>query len=71
MNRATAQGGLFQWLANQVRTVWKRFARQSLDQVAGELTPTCTARFRPPLRPCETARVGLAVMRIDLIRSDE
>jgi hypothetical protein len=71
MNRATAQGGLFQWLRCQVHTAWKRFTRQNLDPTAAEPVSTCSARFRLPLRPSQTARVGLAVMRIDLVRSDE
>lgn len=71
MNRATAQGGLFQWLRGLVLTTWKRFARQNFDPTAAEPVSTCSARFRLPLRPSQTARVGLAVMRIDLVRSDE
>jgi hypothetical protein len=71
MNRATAQGGLFQWLQNLLRTAWTRFARQNFAETGAEPVPTCSARFRPPLRPSETARVGLAVMRIDLVRTDE
>lgn len=71
MNRATAQGGLFQWLRGLVLTTWRRFARQNVDPAAAEPVSTCSARFRLPLRPSETARVGLAVMRIDLVGSDE
>lgn len=71
MNRATSQGGLFQWLKDLVSTTWKQFARQNNDVAGGELVSGCSARFSLPLRPSQTARVGLAVMRIDLVRSDE
>jgi len=71
MNRATAQGGLFEWLIGLVRAPWRKFARLIFEQAATEPAPTCSVRFRPPLRPWETARVGLAVVRIDLVRSDQ
>jgi hypothetical protein len=71
MNRAVAQGGLFQWLSDKVSTVWKRFAKQSHGLATGETVSTCSARFRLPLEPSRTARVGFAVMRIDLVRSGE
>ena len=70
MNRAIAEGGLFQWLKDLISTVWKRFARYSTDQTTGESVCTCTARFRPPLEPSQTVRVSMAILRIDLVRSD-
>jgi hypothetical protein len=71
MNRATGPGGLFQSITRLIRTTWRRFVKQNLDEAAPEPVSTCAARFRLPLRPSETARVGLAVMRIDLVRTDE
>jgi hypothetical protein len=71
MNRATAPGGLFQWLREQITKPWKHFARQNDNPTAGQPVSTCSARFSLPLEPSRTARVGLAVMRIDLVRSEE
>jgi hypothetical protein len=71
MNRAIGQGGLFHWLRGLVSTPWKRFARKNDDQTDGEPVSTCSVRFVLPLRSTQTARVGLAVMRIDLVRSDK
>ncbi len=71
MNRATAQGGLFQWLKDLVRTRWKRFANQDNDPGAGDPMSSCSALFTLPLQPTQTAVVRLAVMRIDLFRADQ
>jgi hypothetical protein len=71
MNRATAQGGLYPWLKSLLLTAWRRFARQNSGQSGTDPVSTCAARFSTPLRPSETARVTLAIMRIDLVRSDE
>jgi hypothetical protein len=70
MNRAIGEGGLFQWLRKLIGTAWRRFARQNDDNVAGSLVSTCSARFCPPLQPSQKADVRLAIMRIDLVRSD-
>lgn len=71
MNRATAQGGLLQSLGERVRTAWGRFPQHNFAGTGAGPMATCSAHFRPPLRPSEIARVGLAVMRIDLVRTDE
>lgn len=71
MNRATESSGLFQWLIRILSTTLKRFAKHIFDSASGEPISRCSVRFSLPLRPSETARVRLAVMRIDLVRSDE
>ena len=70
MNRATGPGGLFQWLRDSTATVWNRFARKADESTEDKPVCTCSARFALPLRPHRNARVGLAVMRIDLVRAD-
>jgi len=71
MNRATGQGGLFQWLKDLVSTRWKRFANQGNDPAAGDPMCASSALFTLPLRPSQTAVVRLAVMRINLFRADQ
>src|ERR1035437_1322130 len=69
MNRVTAPGGLFQWLKVRVSMAWQRFAKHDSEAKAGE--PAASSyHFRLPLQPTSSARVTLAVMRIDLVRSD-
>jgi hypothetical protein len=67
MNRATREGGLFGWIKSLLNT-WNLFAQKSVDPTSGEPVSRCSARFVRPLDPTQTARVGLAVMRIDLLR---
>lgn len=67
MNRATADGGLFSWLRGLVNGAWRLFAQERSDRDAP--VPTSEARFYEPLNPEVTARVGLAVMPLDLVRS--
>jgi hypothetical protein len=73
MNRAIGDGGLFQWLWGMVKDKWRRFAvwlrlaQERSDENAP--VPTSSARFCLPLNPTETARVGLAVVPLDLVRS--
>ncbi|MBZ5527759.1 MAG: hypothetical protein LAN71_07660 [Acidobacteriia bacterium] len=69
MNRATADGALFQWLKDKIKAPWKRFTKQNPILGFGEPISTCSAEYRLPLDPSQTARVKLAVMRIDLIQS--
>lgn len=62
MNRATQ--GLFPWIRGMLNTVWRVFARERT--AAGSPICTSAARFRLPLNPDLTARVGLAVIPIEL-----
>lgn len=64
MNRATAQGGLFTWLQKQMKTAWRFFVRESADNQSSILTSS--AQFTLPLDPSKSAKVRLAVMRLDL-----
>ena len=71
MNRATADGGLFSWLRSLLKGPLRLFAKENHDE--DDLAPkpiyTSSAQFRLPLNPSETARVRLAVMSINLVRS--
>jgi hypothetical protein len=69
MNRATGLGGLFHQLRNLVVGAWRFFAREDAEDGTPAPIPTASAHFRLPLNPDETARVTLAVMPIDLIRT--
>lgn len=66
MNRATEK--LFPWLRTLLKGAWRLFARE--DSGGGEEKPVAesAARFQLPLTPEKTARVGLAVMAIELRR---
>jgi len=64
MNRAIAQGGLFTWLQKQMKTAWRFFVREPDDNQSSILTSS--AQFSLPLDPSKTAKVRLAVMRLDL-----
>lgn len=69
MNRATQAGGLFHWLGGLIRGTWHRFVRQSAMEGQQYSIAKSSARFRLPLQTDKSARVGLAVMRLDLERS--
>lgn len=69
MNRVTGSGGLFSRLRNLFKERWRRFARESSEGEASKPISTSFARFCLPLNPSKTARVGLAVMSVDLGRS--
>ena len=66
MNRATE--GLFPWLRTKLKEAWRKFAREHSSGSDAEPVATSSARFQLPLTPKETARVGLAVMAIELRR---
>lgn len=68
MNRATGEGGLFSWLRKLMEGPWSLFAREDSGMVSEPIS-TSSARFQLPLIPSETARVGLSVMKLNLIRS--
>jgi hypothetical protein len=69
MNRATGLGGLFHQIRNLFVGAWRFFAREDAQDGTPAPIPTASANFRLPLNPDETARVTLAVMPIDLIRT--
>jgi hypothetical protein len=69
MNRATAQGGLFDRMRVLIGSSWRRFARIINRGETQAPIARCAAKFRLPLRPTDCANVRLAVMRIDLVRS--
>ncbi len=69
MNRATGSGGLFSWLRKLLIGPWRLFARENADGRDPKPISTSSARFHLPLNPSMTARVGLAVMQVDLARS--
>ena len=66
MNRATK--GLFPWLRMQLKEAWRRFAREFSSRGEAEPVAVSAVQFQLPLTPAKTARVGLAVMAIDLRR---
>lgn len=67
MNRAIGDGGLLPWLRNLIKSTWHRFAKEKTDTDVP--IATSHARFHLPLNPGQTARVGLAVMPIELVRT--
>jgi hypothetical protein len=67
MNRAVNEGGLLPWLRQLIATVWRRFAADRSPSGAPVLTSS--AHFRLPLQPHRRARVGLAVIPIELART--
>jgi hypothetical protein len=69
INKVTGDSGLYTWIRKALKGEWRPFAKERVE--AGEPQPVATTstRFRLPLSPTETARVGLAVMPIDLVRS--
>jgi hypothetical protein len=69
MNRATEKGGLFPNVRAFLRGAWRFFAREDTEDALPAPISTASARFRLPLNPSQTARVGLAVMPLDLIRT--
>jgi hypothetical protein len=69
MNRAIAPGGLFAWLRSLVTGAWRLFARESTNGTDEDPVAVSSARFREPLDPDVTARVGLAVMALSLERA--
>ncbi|MEQ1685305.1 MAG: hypothetical protein ABL916_16785 [Burkholderiaceae bacterium] len=70
MNRATEKGGLFSSVLRLFSDGgWRHFGKVDPDISAEKPVFTSSARFRLPLQPEMTARVGLAVMPIDLAGS--
>ena len=67
MNRATGNGGLFNWIREKLNEAWKFFAKE-LTETNGTVK-TSFAKFYLPLSPEKTATVRLAVMPIDLVRT--
>lgn len=67
MNRAT--DSLFPWLGKLIKKAWRRFARLHFSEDGAKPAAISDARFQLPLTPGETARVGLAVLAIDLGRN--
>ena len=67
-NRATASGGLFPWLIQQVQTAWQRFVGSSDESTENVPMFTSDARFWLPLQPDKSARVTLAVVSLKLAR---
>lgn len=70
MNCVTKTGGLFEWIRKCIEESWKFFARETLDEADQKSISTSSAKFRLPLKSGEIVRVGLAVMAIDLDRSE-
>ncbi len=70
MNRAIAQGGLFDWIKSLLKDGWNEFARESGEGVGRPIAKT-EAKFELPLDPENTATVRLAVLPIDLVRKSE
>ena len=68
MNRATEQGGLFDWLRTLLTSTWSKFAMEEIDDGAEQPTPICCSRFELPLSLPNTARVGLSLMPLNLTR---
>lgn len=68
MNRATE--GLFPWLRTLLKETWRRFAREHSSTNDAEPVAASAVRFQLPLAPNKTARVGLAVMTIELRREE-
>lgn len=64
MNRATGDGGLFSWIKKNIKTAWRFFVQAQKDDQSSTLTSS--AQFYLPLDPSKTAKVRLAVMRLDL-----
>lgn len=67
MNAATKEGGLFSRLRQLFDTAWRLFARERTP--TGAPISTSHAKFVLPLQPAIRARVGLAVMPIELART--
>lgn len=66
MNRAT--DGLFPWLRTLLKGTWRLFAKESSSGDQEKPVAESAARFQLPLSPQNTARVGLAVVAIELRR---
>lgn len=70
MNAATANGGLFSWLRQKFNiSNWKKFGIADVDSGESKPSYVLNSRFRLPLNPSETARVGLSVVPILLKRT--
>ncbi len=67
MNRAVCS--LFPWLCKMIKGAWRRFATVTMN--IDDPIATSHARFHLPLNPDQTARVGFAVMPIELVRSSK
>ena len=68
MNTAISEGGLYSWLRRQFTSIWKTYGSTEIDSNEGK-TYVSESRFKLPLEPSKTARVGLAVMPITLNRN--
>ena len=69
LNKVTSDSGLFSWIRKALNGPWRPFARERVESDEPQPVATCSAKFRPPLSPTATARVRVAVMPIDLVRS--
>ncbi len=69
LKKVTGDSGLFTWIRKAINGPWQRFARESVESEVPQPVATSFAKFRLPLDPTKTARVTLAVMPINLIRS--
>lgn len=67
MNRATGNGGLFDWLRTKFKIAWSKFVQEISDSSQPVLTSS--AIFQLPLSPEKTANVRLAVMPLKLERT--
>jgi len=67
MNRATSNGGLFNWIREKLNEAWMYFAKELTD--TNGAVETSFAKFYLPLTPEKNATVRLAVMPIDLVRA--
>ncbi|MCE5310142.1 MAG: hypothetical protein LLG20_21105 [Acidobacteriales bacterium] len=71
MNRAIANGGLLRWICTLLGTSWKRFVRILGVNVSDDPIRTCFSHFKIPIDPDHTARVGLAIIGMQLSRSEK
>lgn len=68
MNRALDAGGSLPWLRRMFNTLWRFFAKERTP--AGSPISTSEAQFVLPLQPAIQAHVGLAVIPIELSRTE-
>lgn len=67
MNAALNPGGVLPWLRRMFDTLWQAFSKERTP--AGSPISTTEAQFVLPLQPALRARVGLAVIPIELARA--
>ena len=68
MNRATNTSGLFHWLLKKIsHTKWGKFIQKRSDNIQPVLTSS--AQFQLPLAPEKTVNVRLAVLPLELKRT--